>query len=119
MFATSETDEKTTPNITWSTELRTVRSVSEELRSSRSSCGACAWPTSRREMRSAWAAFAAPSVSQSPSTESRLRATNRARRDHEQDQRASVSIGGAQPERWMKRAGDARRPLVVSRLISA
>ena len=77
-LATSETEDPTTPKITWSTEIRTVRSVSEELRSSLRSCGACAWPMSRREMRSAWAAFAAPTVSQRPSTESRLRVTKSA-----------------------------------------
>ena len=69
------TDEETTPPMTWSTELMTVRSVSDEFCSSRTICGARAWPTSRRQIRPSCASFAAPIVSQSPNTESRLRAT--------------------------------------------
>ena len=103
----------TTPEITWSTEIRTVRSVSEELRSSRRSCGACAWPTSRREMRSAWAAFAAPTVSQRPSTESRLRATKSAAVIASRISAASVAVGLAQMKILDHGAGDAGNGLVV------
>jgi hypothetical protein len=77
-LAISDTEDDTTPNITWSTDPRIVRSVSAEFRSTRMRCGARACPRSSREIRSASAAFAAPTFSHRTNTESRLRATNSA-----------------------------------------
>ncbi len=64
------------PLITWSIESQTVRRVCDELRSSRVRCGARAWPNRTRATRSAWAAFDAPTVSQSPKIDRQLRTTN-------------------------------------------
>ena len=87
-----------------------VRSVSEELRSSRSNCGARAWPIEQARHQVGLRCIGRSE--RKPETQHREQAARHEQDsgDDEQDQRRAVAIARPDAESVDERAGDAYRP---------